>query len=168
METYITDGCNTMPRTARASAAIASLQTAARHRTCYCCCYHLITCTAADAAATDATAPFMLQAYQTFLHYRRLRAWQAAHPEQAAQEQQARQQQQAPQQEQADRKWGGLMGFGPQEVPEGCSGAVKEVRWMRPCLLGGHTVAKAASDWLQQLSSTAAAWTQRQATGCSN
>ncbi|WIA22836.1 hypothetical protein OEZ86_009784 [Tetradesmus obliquus] len=67
------------------------------------------------------------QAYQTFLHYRRLRAWQAAHPEQAAQEQQARQQQQAPQQEQADRKWGGLMGFGPQEVPEGCSGAVKEV-----------------------------------------
>ncbi|KAF6265453.1 hypothetical protein COO60DRAFT_1478575 [Scenedesmus sp. NREL 46B-D3] len=67
------------------------------------------------------------QAYQTFLHYRRLRAWQAAHPEQAAQEQQARKQQQAPQQEQADRKWGGLMGFGPQEFPEGCSGAVKEV-----------------------------------------
>jgi hypothetical protein len=68
-----------------------------------------------------------IQAYQTFLHYRRLRAWQAAHPEEAAQEQQARQQQQAPQLEQADRKWGGLMGFGPQELPEGCSGAVKEV-----------------------------------------
>lgn len=63
------------------------------------------------------------QEYQRFQHHMRLRRWQQQHPEQQQQQQQPGQQQQ----EQSSSKWGGVMGFGVQPVPEGCKGAVKDV-----------------------------------------